>query len=93
MARVSGLPLVMILDYQIPAHLEPRFLHGDVFLVEVSQAAQEIPQRFRRLVGTRRIDEVRRPFHVRFPALVLQYEHSAWRLARSSEPPLLCGMM
>ena len=67
----------MSLDNQAPAYQEADLLHRRVVLIEVSQAAQEGPQRFRRLVGTRRIDEVRRPFHVRFPALVLQYEHSA----------------
>ena len=30
----------MIPDYQTAAHQEPRFLHGDVILVKVSQAAR-----------------------------------------------------
>ena len=47
----------MSIDDQIPTHLEPGFLHGDVFLVEFSQAAQEVPQHWR-------IDEVGRPFHL-----------------------------
>ena len=83
----------MKLDDQIPAYLEPDVLHDRIFLVEVSQFAQEGPQHLGRLVGSRRVDEVHRVFHVRFPALVLQYEHSAWRLVYSSEPLLLCGVM
>ena len=83
----------MRLDDQIPAYLEPDILHDRIFLVEVSQFAQEGPQHFVRLVGSRRVDEGHRVFYLRFPALVLQYEHSAWRLVCSSEPLLLCGRM
>ena len=34
----------MSIDDQIPAHLVPGFLHGDIFLVEFSQAAQNRPR-------------------------------------------------
>ena len=47
----------MSIDDQIPTHLEPDFLYGDVRLVEFSQAAQDVPQHWQ-------IDEVRRSFHL-----------------------------
>ena len=34
----------MSIDDQIPTRLEPDFLHGDIFLVEFSQAAQDRPR-------------------------------------------------
>ena len=83
----------MILHDQTPAYLEPCVVDHLIFLVEIPQAAQERPQHFGRFERARRVDHVGQAFHVRFPAVVLQYEHSAWRLARSSGPPLLCGRM
>ena len=67
--RSSG---TVMIDDQQPAHQQPNVLDHRVFLVEVSQAAQERPQHFGRLERTRRVDAVGRAFHVRFPVGLLR---------------------
>ena len=63
-ASVSGgFRLVTAIDHQIAQNLKTRCLHGRVLGVEVSQASQEVPQHFRGIEWTRRIDDGARSPH------------------------------